>query len=331
MSAVGWFGAVQAQDFTASLWGVGQRCADATEAGLRAAFDAGELVRTHVLRPTWHLVAPADLRWMQQLTGDRVLASMGTYLRRTELDAATLARCGDLICAALGGGRHLTRQELRDVLAADGIDASDTVRFSLIAMWCELQALICSGTMRGRQHTYALVDERLAAAPARERDEALGELAQRYFASHGPAQDADFAWWSGLTLSEARRATDIAGYPDRAERAAGSVPGLSPTVHLLPNYDEYVVAYRDRSALFASAEVPRELAGMGVLVAPVIVYRGQFAGRWKRSIERRRVVLRADLNRDLGTAGQRALAAAAARYGRFLDLPVDVVSGRIEP
>jgi hypothetical protein len=319
---------VQSQEFAGSAWAVGQRCAGVDEAAFRRAFDDGRIVRTHVLRPTWHLVSPADLRWMQTLTAPRVHAANVTYYRRSELDAATLARSADLICRSLAGGRQLTRKELRDVLSAGGVEPGDTLRLSLIAMWCELEALICSGAMRGKQHTYALVEDRAPAAAVLDREEALGELARRYFASHGPADIADFAWWSGLTKSEATRAADLAG--EAVPSSPESVPSTSPSVHLLPNYDEYVVAYQDRSALFASESLAREFAGMGALSSAVVLHRGQIAGHWQRSAAGGRVVLTVSLRRDVGQAGQRALSVAATRYGRFLGLPVEVRSGRID-
>ena len=319
---------MQSQEFAGSAWAVGQRCTGVDESAFRRAFDDGRIVRTHVLRPTWHLVSPADLRWMQSLTAPRVHAANATYYRRRELDAATLTRSADLICASLAGGRQLTRKELRDVLSEGGVEPGDTLRLSLIVMWCELEALICSGAMRGKQHTYALVDDRAPAVRVLDRDEALAELARRYFASHGPADIADFAWWSGLTKSEAVRAADLAG--EAVPSPAASVPGTSPSVHLLPNYDEYVVAYQDRSALFATETLARELAGMGALSSAVVLYRGQIAGHWQRSTGRR-----SRRPHRVAPPGPRPGRAAGAvgschRYGRFLGLPVEVRSGRID-
>ncbi|MCW2545928.1 MAG: hypothetical protein JWN96_388, partial [Mycobacterium sp.] len=194
LAAVSWFGAVQSQDFAAALWGIGQRCADTNDASIRRLFDHGAILRTHVLRPTWHFVAPADLRWMLALTAPRVHVKNGPYYRRHDLDDKQLHRAADVITAALAG-TQLTRTELAAELARKGID-TEGLRLTLIVMWCELEALICSGAMRGKQHTYALVDERVAEAPERETDDALGELATRYFASHGPATLTDFVWWS---------------------------------------------------------------------------------------------------------------------------------------
>ncbi len=325
-AAVGWFGAVQSQDFAGSAWGVAQRCAALDEAGFRAAFDAGALVRTHVLRPTWHLVAPADLRWMQALTARRVHALNAPYYKQSGLDPATLTRSAELITTALAGGHQLTRAEVGSTLAAGGVQAAGQ-RLGLIMMWCELEAVVCSGAMRGRQHTYALVDERIPPAAGVEPDEALGELARRYLASHGPAGAGDLAWWSGLTKAEAVRGIDIAGELPRPPVA--SRPG--PAVHLLPNFDEYVVAYQDRSALFSSDAMARELAGMNILAAAPVMHRGRVAGGWKRAIEGSRVRLTVSLRVALSATAQRALETAARRYGRFLGKPVDFESGRIKP
>ncbi len=181
---------MQSQEFAGSAWAVGQRCTGVDETTFRRAFDDGRILRTHVLRPTWHLVSSADLRWMQSLTAPRVQAANASYYRRCALDAATLTRSADLIAASLAAGRQLTRNEVREVLSHGGVEPGDTLRLSLIVMWCELEALICSGAMRGKQHTYALVDDRAPAAPVLDRDEALGEVARRYFASHGPADIA---------------------------------------------------------------------------------------------------------------------------------------------
>jgi hypothetical protein len=333
VSAVSWFGAVQSQDFAGSVWGVGQRCAGVDSAALRRLFDDGAIVRTHVLRPTWHLVAPPDLRWLLALTASRVQAANAAHYRRSGLDAALLGRSADLITAALQAGRQLTRAELAEALARGGISARGQ-RLTLIAMWCELEAIICSGAMRGRQHTYALVDVRVPATAPRERDDALGELAQRYFISHGPAQVPDFAWWSGLTLSDARLGLGLArvdltelvvdgrthycGVADPPTGAAG------PQAHLLPNFDEYVVAYQDRSALFGSAAAAKEFDGITVLSSPLVVYRGRVAGRWRRTVHGDRVRVTITSPAEIGKTARRALTAAAARYGRFVGLPVEL-------
>lgn len=281
---VAWFGAMQAQEFGPARWGLGLRARGLRDAAIVRAFDAGAIVRTHAMRPTWHFVAPADLRWLQALTGPRVRAASASVLRANGLDARLLTRTRRTIARALEGGRHLTRQELRAALARAGIDASSQ-RLAYIVMDAELEALICSGPVRGRRFTYALVDERVPPAAARDRDEALGELATRYFQSHGPATVRDFVWWSGLTVAEARRAIDIARLTGWHEDGAdywhtaarpGRIATAALSAHLLPIYDEYLNAYRDRDLLFT-----RTSPGPDALFLHYLIVGGRYAGTWK--------------------------------------------------
>jgi hypothetical protein len=329
LAAVSWFGAVQSQDFAAALWGIGQRCADTNDASIRRLFDHGAILRTHVLRPTWHFVAPADLRWMLALTAPRVHVKNGPYYRRHDLDDKQLHRAADVITAALAG-TQLTRTELAAELARKGID-TEGLRLTLIVMWCELEALICSGAMRGRQHTYALVDERVAEAPERETDDALGELATRYFASHGPATLTDFVWWSGLKVSEARRAVDIAQPPEhvrKSEQLSEREPTGEHTVHLLPNFDEYVIAYQDRSALLPLAKqesVP--------LDSHLLLIDGRMAGTWKRTLNTRHVTVSVQLPTSSDRVSpdiRDALARQVGRLGTFLDHPAGMAGAAVD-
>ena len=323
--AVGFLGAVQGQDWAEVKWSLAERLDGATDAGLEAAFARGEFLRTHVLRPTWHLVAPADLRWMQRLTAPRVHRFNAPYYRRHGLDDALLA-CGDAVLVeTLADGAPLTRPELRSALAAAGIEA-DGPRLAHLLMHAELEALVCSGPRRGAQHTYALLEDRAPAARALERDEALAELTLRYFTSHGPASAHDFAWWSGLTVTDAR--AGLAAVGDRLERADGwfAAPGafdLEPATEgalLVPMYDEATIAYREARIVLA-----RQPPRAGLIQRPIVVD-GRTVGSWKRVQRGRAVTIEAMLLRRLGRAGRRALEAAVERYARFLERPVDLVA-----
>src|SRR5436190_10253869 len=207
--AVGLLVAVQSQDYAGAKWAVGQRVRGATDAALERAFDSGAILRTHVLRPTWHFVTPADIRWLLKLTAPRVSAAMAYYNRKFELDARTFRRSQSLLAKALEGGRHLTREELTQVLERAGIGCKE-LRPTLLMMQAELDAVITSGPRRGKQFTYALLDERAPPEKTLARDEGLAVLALRYFASHGPAQIRDFAWWSGLTIADAKAGVAMA-------------------------------------------------------------------------------------------------------------------------
>src|SRR5882762_9944043 len=188
---VRWLGALQAQEFPVAKWSIAQRTRGATLADVDAAFAAGVIVRTHVLRPTWHFALGADIRWLLQVTAPRVHALNAYYNKQHKLDSKLLAKSNSLIAKALEGGAHLTRSELAAVLTRGGIRAAGN-RLAYIVMRAELDAIVCSGAMRGKQHTYALLDERVPHGKTLNREEALAELARRYFTSRGPATLNDF-------------------------------------------------------------------------------------------------------------------------------------------
>lgn len=204
-------GAVQAQDYAGAKWAVAQRTRDADDATVEQAVIDGSIIRTHVLRPTWHFVAAADIRWMLALTAPRVRARMSPYNRHLELDEAVFRRSARTLRRALEGGKHLTRAELSGELRRAGIDASGTQRLAHLVMEAELAGIVCSGARRGKQFTYALLEERVPAGTSFDRDGALLRLTAIYFATRGPATPADFSWWSGLTVGEARKGIDLAG------------------------------------------------------------------------------------------------------------------------
>lgn len=208
---VQWLGAVQAQDYAAAKWAVGQRLTGATDALIEQAVAAGAIIRTHILRPTWHFVAPADIRWLLALTAPRVNSLNAHYYRKLELDEAIFRQTNTVLEKALQGGKQLTRPELVAVLRQAGIEAEDLLRFGLIIMRAELDGVICSGARQGNQMTYALLEERVPPAPTLGREEALAEFARRYFTGHGPATLPDFVWWSGLTTTDARAGLKMAG------------------------------------------------------------------------------------------------------------------------
>jgi hypothetical protein len=331
-AVVGWFGAVQSQDYAGASWGIGQRLPPGiTAADIDDAFNAGRILRTHAMRPTWHFLLPADIRWVLELTSSRVERLNAQYYRRTELDDAILGRATAVIARALEGGRHLTRPELASAIEAANISTAGQ-RLMLLVMHAELAGVICSGPRRGRQFTYALVDERVAPSPPRTRDEALAELTLRYFTSHGPAQPRDFAWWSGLTIADARAGLELVkssivretidgadwwGVPPEGGEPA--LPSDGPLLHLLPNYDEYLGSYRDHAPTFDAAMLGARWVEE-VFASHLVVRDGMAIGGWRRELGRTEVVVRPDLLVELGPADRVALGQAAAAYGAFLRL-----------
>lgn len=324
-------GAVQAQDYGGAKWGVAQRARNLSDAAVEQAFNDGELIRTHILRPTWHFVAPEDLRWMLALTAPRVHAANGHPYRELELDRAVLRRSHAALAKALRGGQSLTRAELTEVLARARLGAMTPRRATFLVMAAELDAVVCSGPRRGKQFTYALLEERVApdAAPLPARDEALHRLALRYFTTRGPATAADFAWWAGLTLTEARRAAHAAE-PDIERESIGgrdhwhggvARAGGKALVHLLPSYDEYFIGFRDRSAMTTDVVPPARTGTNDRLFLDVVTVGGQLAGLWRRALGRRGLTITIEPLRPLKESERRALSPAAARYAAFLALP----------
>jgi winged helix DNA-binding protein len=343
---VGWLGAVQSQDVPGALWGIAQRMGregpdtlgegSPTLASVGAAMDEGLIVRTHALRPTWHFLVPAELRWIQALTGGRVHQVADTMYRRLGLGAGEFRRAEAAIRDALKGGRALTRDELAAAVARTGIDLRDNLVITHLAMHAELEALIVSGPRRGKQATYQLVDERIPTAPPVEPVDALRELTIRYFRSHGPALAHDMAWWSGLTVGSIRAGIELAGSALEGRRVDGKdhwaeagafdpEPGLIPDPHvlLLPNYDEYLGSYSDYSPIFDPA-LPQARTVADVLGAHIVVRDGFVVGGWRRALGRDRVTVTVTLLIPLTPAELDALESAAAAFGRFVGLEVEL-------
>jgi hypothetical protein len=325
-------GAVQAQDYGGALWALAMRLPPSTtEVELDALFARGDILRTHVLRPTWHFVTPRDIRWMLRLTGPRILSSSKGRLSQLALDAVALLRAQRALRSALEGGRQLGREELRAVLRRARVPADDSERFAWIMLVAELEGLVTSGARRGKQFTHALLDER-APDPglALEGRDAVRELVRRYFASHGPATPHDFATWSGLTIGDARR--ELADLADEftAEEADGFTwwrpegtpprAARSPVARLLPNYDEHFIGFRDRQPLLARLDRHGARPDPRALLAHVMTVDGEVVGSWRRTAEARGVDVALVPRVPLTDAERAAFDREVARLGRFLGL-----------
>lgn len=329
---VAWLGAVQSQDYAGAKWALGLRNPRLTDAASDEAFNRGDILRTHVLRPTWHFVAAADLRWILALSGPRVHAVNGPYYRANEIDAALMSRARRVFERALADGPK-TRTDLATALKRAGIDAAG-LRLAYIVMHAELDAVLCSGPRQGKQFTYALADERAPRSDARPRAEGLLELTRRYFRSHGPATLRDFSWWSGLTIGDIKHAVTALGrdlesreYEGRTYwSAAGCEPVEKPgkrgrRAHrdalLLPNYDESLIAYRDRQLHVA----PRPPGATAFPPLPhQLVVDGLVVGGWRRLDAGKGVQL--DVAHDRVSCTPVMLEVARQRLAAFLERPV---------
>ncbi len=200
---VEYMGAMQAQEHAMAKWAIGLRLPGSKETDIEKAFEEGKILRTHVLRPTWHFVSPKDIRWMLELTAPRIHMANGFMCRKLGLDDTLLKKSATIIVKALQGGKQMTRNALNEQLANHKI-IYEGHHLSHVMIYAELEGLICSGGREGKQFTYALLEERVPAQKKWNRSEALNELSKRYFTSRGPATLKDYATWSNLTLRDAK-------------------------------------------------------------------------------------------------------------------------------
>jgi hypothetical protein len=327
-------GAMQAQEYPLAKWAIGQRADGLVDEDVDRALTEGSIVRTHVLRPTWHFVPREDLRWILALTGPRVRRGIDRRYRDLELDGRTLARCESAIAKALTGGNHLTRAEVGAVLDGARIDRSGQ-RLPFILTHFELEAMICSGGLSGKQHTYALVDERVPRGRRFDRDRALVELTRRYLKGHGPATVQDFRWWSSLTIADIRAALDALGSEVQREDVEGMTfwsltateEGAIPRggVQLLHLYDELAVGYT-QSRYLGDPRAERARAEWEGRNYPTgaMLHDGLIAGVWRRTLKRDSVVVEAFLYDNPTGRATRALAATADELARFVGRNADL-------
>lgn len=314
--------AVQAENPSQSAWAVATRTKHPQQADLSGLLASGQVLRTHVLRPTWHYVHADDALWLIELTRDRVLPTIDQQLLPIKDRITALT---DAVLQILTESPDRTRAELADALAQRG-HALTGMQLMLLAGHLELHALICSGPPRDGEHTYALFTDRVGTPRRLERDEALVELALRYFTSHGPATERDLAYWATLTLTDVRRG--LAGAADRLEsfehdgrtywHAPGEPPAsASPRGHLLQVLDEMYRGYQDsRWTLDADGLASR---GRETAIGMALVD-GQLVAGMKRAVTRRAVTFEIRTLRPLDSGEKDAIQDAATRYARYLEL-----------
>jgi hypothetical protein len=296
---VSFMGAMQAQDYAMAKWAVGTRLPGATNKSVQAAIDSGAIIRTHVLRPTWHFVSATDAAWMLELTAPHIKRSLQARHRELELTPAALKKSIRIIEKVLSGGRHLTREEIVSKLEAGKTETHDQ-RIHHILLMCELDRIICSGAINGKKNTYGLFAERVVTSKKLTRDEALMKLAAKYFRSHGPATIADFIWWSGLPVADARKALEMVKHDLNSQKIDtqnywfSGLPGAKrpekDSIFFLPAFDEFIISYKDRSACLTVKNRSTTISSNGIF-RPVIVLNGQVIGLWKRATLKNKIVI----------------------------------------
>ena len=321
-------GAMQAQEFVPAMWSVAQRSNKANIHDIERLFSEGAILRTHLLRPTWHFVFAEDIKWVLEATAPRVHMLNGHMYRREGVDDDLAARCARLLTEALRGGGQLTRKEVAAWFGRNGVEASG-MRLAYILMRAELDALICSGARKGKQHTYVLLDERAPGAKVLGPDGALAELTRRYFSTRGPATVKDYTKWSSLTMAQARSGLEMVdGEFERVEVehrvyltpvAPQPMPN-SPVVDLIQGYDEIVSSYGEsRDLILGRVGLPGTDPDPPLL--HTILLDGSLAGHWKESLGRRELTVNTTLYRSLEAKEDAALVQAVQRFGDFYAMP----------
>jgi hypothetical protein len=325
-----WMGAMQSQDYPMSKWAVGTRLRGSSETQVNEALDSGSVLRTHVLRPTWHLVAAENIRWMLRLTAPVIKSSAKTRYRNLELDSNLLSGCISIFIKTLENANYQTREELNALLSDHGIDL-DNNRGAHILMFAELEGIICSGPRKKGKYTYALLDER---APVNDidREDALSLLAKTYFMSHGPATVRDFGWWSGLPARDVRTAMELVKnelekleYDGVPYYFSGQIlSAINNETYLLPSFDEFLISYTDRTASLSLLHNKKAVSNNGMFW-PVIVTGGQVEGLWKRSAKKDIVVIETEFFRKTNRLKRESTVRAAEKFGDFIGKKIEVI------
>ncbi|MEU8299811.1 winged helix DNA-binding domain-containing protein [Micromonospora sp. NPDC048909] len=328
---VEWFGAMQAQDLASGLWSLGARLPTITQVDVQAALERREALRTWPMRGTVHLVPPRDARWMLELTGVRSLAPAATRRAQLGLSDTDAERAVELLGSALAGGGRLTRAQCLATLDAAGIGTSGQRGYHLL-WYASVRGVTCLAPSIGTEQTFALLDEWAPEPHRPERDAALATLAHRYVRSHGPVTDREFAGWTGLTLTDARRGLAAAGDALAAVRvdevemlvdAALLDAPRAPVDDLLalPGFDEYLLGYKDRGLMLDPAHRDAIVPGGNGVFQATVVLDGRVVGTWKRSVGRDRVTV---VVRPLAPVDRPRVEHALGRYAEFLGLELRV-------
>lgn len=328
---VRWMGALQAQSYGQALWAIGVRTHSATLADVERAIAEQRIILTWPLRGTLHAIPAEDARWMLKVSAPRTLRAAQGRRGQLELDEAAIDRCAALFRTALAGGKRLTRPALMALLNDADITTAGQRGYHILWHLAHT-GLICLGPMEGTQQTFVLLDEWAPAAHDLSRDEALAELARRYFTSHGPATLHDFARWAGLTITDARPALDAAKPWLSAHKSGGNdywmgaeaarwTPPAASQVDLLPGFDEYVLGYKDRADVLDPVHAPKIVPGNNGIFLPTIVAGGKVVGTWSRTCRKSGLSLTLHPFVPLAVA-QESIAAAAQRYGDFVGVPI---------
>ena len=326
---VSWMGAIQAQNYNMAKWAIGIRLKHVTDNIIEKAFQQGEILRMHILRPTWHFIIAEDIHWMLKLSAQRIRSANESFGKNLEITEKLYTKCNRLIEKHLTGNNHLTKQEIGDILKKENIK-TDIPRLNRFLIRAETEKIICSGINKGNKQTYALLNERVSPAKEITKDEALAKLANKYFQSHSPATLEDFTWWSGLSVTEARQAIDYINSSLLKEQLDNqkeifihesysnkNLPQKN-ILHFLPSFDEYLISYKDRSEVLNEKYRAMAFNNYGTFY-PVILYNGKISGNWKLLRNESGITIKTSFFEKTTSINQHLIENAEKRYKQFID------------
>jgi hypothetical protein len=323
---VSWMGVMQAQEYVISKWAIGIRLPQSTEKRIDKSLDKGEILRTHLLRPTWHYVAAEDIHWMLVLSAPQQKAAMKFREKFLGLTPATYNKSNKIIEKVLSTGEHLTRKELVAILEKEKIDAKNE-RGGHLLFRAEIEGIICSGIQKGKEITYALLAERVKGGKSYSHEEALAKLAHRFFTSHGPATVQDFIWWSGLSITEGKKALELVKNEFESETIGETAYWFAPGIEipdqkksscfLLPAFDEFIIGYADRTMLKTGELKNKSLFESG-LFKTVILVNGKAIGNWKRVIKKGKTEIETEFFKAPAKSTQSLIKKAVKEFNHFV-------------
>ncbi len=323
---VSWMGAIQAQDFNMAKWALGVRLPLLTNKLVEDALNNGQIVRTHILRPTWHLVAGEDIHWMLGLSAPRLMSIMRGYAKAVNLTEATIEKGCDIIGQSLSQEGHLTRPQLGEALKRKGIELASLHQLTHLMFAAELAGIVCNGEIKNDKQTYYLLEEKIPKTEIFDRNTALERLARKYFTSHAPATLSDFVWWSGLTVTDAKAAMEmikhdfvietIDSQPYWINNSFAERKNSDDSLVLLPAWDEFVVSYKNRQHIVLDEHYKKVISINGIF-KPVIVKDGQIIGMWKRVKKKGKVIAQLELFDDTDNSTKNLIEKACHSFDLF--------------
>lgn len=324
-----WSGVMQGQDYTGAKWSIGLRLPACTDAKIEQAIEQKTILRSWLLRGTLHFVAAQDIYWLTELIGSRQIASNARRYRELELDEQTLSRSNEILVRTLQNHPQVQRTALFEILEQSGISTRGQRGYYLLHH-ASLSGLICQGTAPKNESYFMLMPE-FKTLP---HDMALAELAKRYFTSHGPATLPDFTWWSGLPAADARAGFEAVKSQFVSETVdqhtywmspiTQSLPNKSHEMYLLAGFDEYLLGYKDRSAVLAPQHAQKVVPGGNGVFFPTIVVNGQVVGTWKRTLKKETLTLAPTLFENLSEIELQIFTTQAEKYARFLEVTLNM-------